>query len=118
MKWTEVWNKPFRHDAYGYIWSGNDVMVFSLDIDVDISRSFVVNLIKDISDILNGDEIENRYDGLEVKDGCDLYCEGNMIGSFRGWGHLIGGGALGLNAKEAVSLQDEMIKFVLDRLKK
>ena len=123
MKWTEVWNKPFRYDRYcyiwsGYIWSGNNVMTFAIDMDRDINSSFIVNFIQDMVDVLNGNEIKNKYEKLEIKDDCDLYYDGIIIGSFRGWGYLTGSGALGLSEKEAVTVQNEMIEFVLNGLVK
>ena len=118
MKWTDVWDKSFRYDGYGYIWSGNDVMVFTIDMDRDISSSFIVNFMQDMVDVLNGNEIKNEYEKFEIKDGCDLYYDGIIIGSFRGWGHLTGSGALGLSEKEAVAIQNEMIEFVLNGLVK
>lgn len=118
MKWTEVWEKQFRYDGYSYIWSGNDVMVFTVDMERDPESKFIENLMNDMLTVLNGGEVENKYEGLEVKDGCDLYCDGIIIGSFRGWGHLTGSGALGLSEKEAIAIQDAMINFVLNKLTK
>lgn len=116
--WTDVWIGPFRYDGYGYIYSKNDVMTFTVDMNVDSEDPFIYKLIKDMITILNGGEIKTKYEGLVIKDGCDLYKGDTMIGYFRGWGHLTGSGALNLPEEKAGMLQDRLITYVMDKLRK
>ena len=120
LKWTDIWQGPFRYDHYGYVWASNNVMVFTVDDlteENDIwMRRFCENMVK----ALNGEECY-KYPGLYVKDGCDLYQndvkvnQGEVpLGSFRGWGHLTGG--LKMKAEDAAAVQDEMIKYILSRI--
>lgn len=113
MKWTDIWRPPFWYDHYGYIWSEDNVMVFTVDNLTEENdrwmREFCDNLVK----ALNGEECM-KYPDLQVKDGCDLYGGEELIGSFRGWGHLTGG--LRMDANEAAAVQDEMIGFVMDKI--
>ena len=118
MKWTEVWTKVFRYDGYGYIWSGNDVMVFTTDMERDPCSDFIKKLMNDMLTVLNGGELKTKYEHLNIKDGCDLYYGDISIGSFRGWGHLTGTGALHLPENEAAKIQDELIEFVLNKMQK
>ena len=31
LKWTDIWNKPFKYDYYGYVWGADGVMTFTVD---------------------------------------------------------------------------------------
>ena len=113
MKWTDIWRKPFKYDHYGYVWDKDNVMTFTVD---DLTpendrwmQEFCDNLVK----ALNDEECK-QYPGLHIEDGCDLYRGDELIGYFRGWGHLTGG--LKLSNEEAFRLQDEMIKAVLEKI--
>lgn len=118
--WTDVWFKPFHYDGYGYIWDADNTMTFTVDLNVDCDHPYVRRLINDIITILNGGEIETKHEGLVIKDGCDLYKGDTMIGYFRGWGHLTGSGvsALHLDEEKAGMLQDRLITYVMDKLRK
>ncbi len=119
MKWTEVWKAPFTYDGYGYIWSVDGVMVFTVDMERDPNSSLLKGLVNDILSVLNGKEPQHKYEHLNIKDGCDLYYGDLIIGAFRGWGHLTGtGGGLGLPSDQAAAIQDEMIQYVLEKLQK
>ena len=113
MKWTDIWKPPFKYDHYGYVWDTDNVMTFSVDdLNEENDRQmqdFCDNLVK----ALNGEECM-KYPDLQVKDGCDLYKGEELLGSFRGWGHLTGG--LNMRPDEAAAVQDEMIEFVMDKI--
>lgn len=115
--WKDVWNAPFYYDGYGYIYSGNNVMTFTVDMDRDCESSFISRLVKDMVNVLNDKKVDTNYPKLSIKDGCDLYWEDIIIGAFRGWGYLTGPGGIHLPDEQAVKLQDDMINFVLEKLK-
>lgn len=114
MKWTDVWKPPFKTDHYGYVWDRDNVMTFSVNDLTEENDSDMQCLCADIVTALNGGTLENRWDGLYVKEGCDLYKGEECLGSFRGWGHLTGG--LNLSGYEAAKVQDQLIKHVLTKL--
>lgn len=114
MKWNDIWQAPFWYDHYGYVWAKDNVMVFTVDDLTEENDKFMNDLACDIADVLNGKESQKKYEGLEIKDGCDLYMNDELIGSFRGWGHLTGG--LKLEPHAAAELQDNMINFVLNKI--
>ena len=114
MKWTDIWCAPFWYDHYGYVWTKDNVMVFTVDDLTEENDKFMNDLACDMADVLNGKESQRKYEGFEIKDGCDLYMNDELIGYFRGWGHLTGG--LKLEPNTAAELQDNMINFVLNKI--
>ena len=114
LDWKDVWHGPFKTDHYGYVWDRDNVMTFSVNDLTEENDAEMQRLCADIVTALNGDTLENRWDGLYVKEGCDLYKDNILLGSFRGWGHLTGG--LKLSGYEAARVQDQLIKYVLTKL--
>ena len=113
MKWTDIWKPPFWTDHYGYIWSADNVMTFSVEDLTEENDKFIQEFCGNLVKALNGEECK-KYQGLHIDDGCDLYRGETPIGSFRGWGHLCGG--LKMRAEKAAAVQDEMIKTAMDKI--
>lgn len=118
MNWTDVWKKPFSTDGWGYIYSGNDVTAFSTSVRVDPESEPVVKLVNNILAALNDEEITEKYDNICIENGCDLYMDRKEVGCFRGWGYMRSPHCLNLSAAQAVELQDEMINYVMSKIKK
>ena len=114
MKWTDVWKPPFKTDHYGYVWDRDNVMTFSVNDLTKENDAEMQHLCADIVTALNGGTPENLWEGLYIKDGCDLYRGEELLGSFRGWGHLTGG--LKLSGYESAQVQDQLIKYVLTKI--
>lgn len=114
MNWTDIWHGPFKYDHYGYVWDRDNVMVFTVEDLTEENDKEMNDLCQSIVSVLNNETNYNKYNGLEIKDGCDLYKNGELVGSFRGWGHLTGG--LKLSTDDAIKLQDEMINYVMSGL--
>lgn len=121
-KFNEVWQAPFKYDC-GYVYSNNGVMAFTFSH----SRSVVKKgdeisieeedneFVKRFMALINGKEAE-KFNGFTVN-GAELYDKDNeLIGSFRGWGHLIGSGGLKLSQNDAAYVQDEFITDCLMKL--
>ena len=115
MKWTDIWRAPFRYDHYGYIWDSNNVMTFTVNDLTEENDQWMQEFCDNMVKALN-DEKCKQYPGLNVKDGCDLYKGEELIGFFRGWGHLTGG--LKMSSEEAAAIQDEMIEFIMSKMTK
>lgn len=110
ITFKDVWKHPFKSDGWGYIWDADNIMVFSFEDDVDEEFQ------KDFTNLLNDQPGEKINAPLEIKDGCDLYMYNEVyVGSFRGWGHLIGG--LRLSEEEAAKIQDDFIEWCLTKIK-
>lgn len=114
LDWKEVWHGLFRYDHYGYIWDRDNVMTFSVNDLTEENDKQMADLCSSIVAALNGEEVRKKYSGLFVKDGCDLYKGEELLGSFRGWGHLTGG--LKLESVQAARVQDQLIKYVLTKI--
>jgi hypothetical protein len=113
MKWTDIWQKPFRHDHYGYVWDKDNVMTFSVEDLTEENDKFIQEFCGNLVKALN-DEPCQKYPGLHIEHGCDLYKEETLIGSFRGWGNLIGG--MKMKLEEAATVQDELIGYVMNKI--
>lgn len=113
LKWTDIWHKPFKYDHYGYVWDKDNVMTFSVDDLTEENDRWMQEFCDNLVKALNGEEC-NGYSDLHIEDGCDLYHGDELIGSFRGWGHLTGG--LKMTPEKAAAIQDEMINYVMDKI--
>ena len=113
MKWTDIWRTPFEYDNYGYIWANNNVMTFTVTNLTEKNEQWMQEFCDNMVKALNGEECR-KYPGLNIKDGCDRYKGEELIGSFRGWGHLIGG--LKMNQAKAAVVQDEMIEYIMSKI--
>ena len=113
MKWTDIWKAPFRYDNYGYIWYSCNVMTFTVDFLTSENDQWMQEFCDNMVKALNGEECK-KYPGLNIKNSCDLYMGEELIGTFRGWGHLIGG--LKMKPEQAAAVQDEMIEFVMSKI--
>ena len=111
MNWTDVWKPPFKTDHYGYVWDRDNVMTFSVDNLTKENNKEMRALCDDIVSVLNGESPKRKWERLSIQDGCDLYRGDELLGSFRGWGHLTGG--LKLNNHQAAQVQDQLIREVL-----
>lgn len=115
MKWTDIWKSPFRYDNYGYIWGSGNVMTFTVEDLTEENDQWMQDFCDNMVNALNSEPCQ-KYPGLHIENGCDLYLGEEMIGSFRGWGHLVGG--LKLKPEEAAAVQDEMIEYVMNKISK
>lgn len=114
MKWTDIWHAPFWYDDCSYIFDKDSVMTFTVDDLTDDNEKWFKTFCEDMVKVLNGEEPSQTYPGLVIKNGCDIYQYEILLGYFRGWGHLTG--RLQLSEEEAAEIQDELIKYVMDKL--
>jgi len=110
MDFKEVYQAPFKMDDYNmYGICANGTKAFTA-----FSGEARKELVR-IVDLLNGKGEKYKKDEITVEKGAKLTVKGNLI-IVRGWGRLIGFGGLGLSAKEAVKIQDDFIKWVVERI--
>ena len=106
--WEKVYQLPIHADRVGcYAWSKNGTMALMFN-DTDF-----VDTHKIIASI-NGTE-KHTIKGIS-KDGCDFYQDNEYIFCVRGWGNLIGTGAMNLSEEEAVKIQDGFADHILKSL--
>ena len=116
MNWRDVYQLPLHSDieSGSYVWSNNGIMTFTFDFyyDYDENRMMVNKIVEK----LNGDSSIKFDSEFTIQNGIDFYYSGKYVFCIRGWGHLTGGGALHLSNDEAVSIQDDFAKWVLETL--
>lgn len=113
LKWTDIWQAPFYTDHYGYIWSAENIMTFTVDDLTEDNDKWMQEFCQNLVKALNGEECQ-KYPDLHIEDGCDLYQGDRMIGYFRGWGHLTGG--LKMKPEMAADYQNQLIAFAMDKI--
>ena len=115
MNWREVYQAPFKL-TYGYVWANNGTMslTFDMSFDCDKNRAIMENIVKK----LNGDTSIKFDKKFEYDDYIEFYYGDKYAFCIRGWGHLTGTGtsALNLPSDEAVKIQDDFAKWVLETL--
>ena len=114
MDWREVYQLPFKSDSGSCVWSDNGTMTFTFDFDYDYGEKR--KMIQKVVDKLNGDSSIKFDSKFTMQDGIDIYYNGEYSFCVRGWGRLTGVGALHLSDAEAVSIQDDFVKWVLETL--
>lgn len=110
LTFKDVYIPPFKvGDLEIYTFSSNGIKTFTAFGDkAQAHMNHIVSL-------LNG-ELTEKYDKSDViVDKDKLYVKGSLI-MVRGWGTLIGSGGYGFNPTDAVKIQDDFIKWVVDTI--
>lgn len=120
INFKDVWKPPFKYDGWGYIWSSNNVMTFTVDLyyDTEDEYSRINKIMKNFVKVLNDEKDFEKMEGITVRNGCDIYLNDECLGYFRGWGHLTGSGALNLKPDVAAKIQDEFINDFVSKISK
>lgn len=114
LTFNEVYKLPLQVDRYcpDYIYTSNEVMALTMYNDED--KDYYL-----ITDIINGNvksEIKNKIT-YDKNNAIILFDEVPKI-MIRGWGHLTGTGALNLSEEDAIKIQDDFAKFIIEKLTK
>jgi hypothetical protein len=106
--WEEYYKLPIKYNySYGYCKNDTMALTFNHDLsDEDCEK---------IVDVINGNS-EMKINGL-AHIGTNFYQDGEYIFCVRGWGGLIGIGALNMSEEEALKIQDGFIEYVFNKLK-
>jgi len=109
----DVWTFPLTNDESGCVRDSEDLRVFDFN-EESVSKANQ----KTIKTCLN-DEFEPavfKQGTLEYREEGEIYHTATQekYMDIRGWGHLTG--TLGLSAKEAAKLQDELGEFIIYKL--
>lgn len=101
----------------------DDMGVFIKTIDNEMALMFTIGLnddtIQNIIDKLNGESNKSvAYPLWHIKKGIEIWYDNTKVMLIRGWGmlHGNGNGCYGLPEEEAVKIQDEFGKYVVDIL--
>jgi len=118
LTYKDIYQKPFRPMLGTHVFSSNNVMSFTFDIEMGINQpefcEYFINR-------LNGGKADEKRRHYKYRfNGVSLFVEANgkmqRVGCVRGWGYLTGTGALGLSSGEAKEIQDQFIGHILNVL--
>ncbi len=119
MDFRKAFKFPLKYDGMFYVWGANNTMVLEFDMDDNTSdtiRELIIRVLNEdkkleesgiqvIADNLKFDSIEQEF----TLNGKPFMC-------IRGWGHLTGIGGLNLDAEIAEQIQDDLAKYILEKL--
>ena len=110
MHYKEYYKLPLHRDEYGsYVWAENGTMTLMFNRELSKpDRDKIIENLNGTSDL----KIPNLN-----QDGDDFYDGETYIFCVRGWGGLTGSGALNLDVKDAVKIQDDFCDFIIRKLK-
>lgn len=105
----------------------DDMGVYVKTIDEEMALMFTgcfrYEVIQAIIDKLNGEynksiEWSIEYPVWHIKNGTEIWYSDTKVMLIRGWGmlHATGNGGYGLPEEEAIKIQDEFAKYVVDTL--
>lgn len=120
--WTECYRLPLHLDDYCvFAWDADGGMALSsFQLKYDEEGNYLHGereRIKHIIDVINGDCSSDFESEWKLSDDpCKITYKGEYQFLVRGWGHLIGCGALNLPTKLAAEMQDGFINYILNRL--
>lgn len=105
--WRDVYSLPLTYDGRGYAWADNHAMALTFTGLSDNDRIKCVNAI-------------NENEPFQIRDlfnvGVEFYRGREKIFIVRGWGYLIGIGALNLSPEKAEVLQKQFIRHIFNCL--
>ena len=107
---------------YKFPLHADDMGVYVRTIDEEMALMFTVSLndevIQNIVDKLNGKSNKSTLVKWHIENGTEVWFGDMKIMVIRGWGMLHGTGnsCYGLSEEEAIKIQDEFGKYVVDTL--
>ena len=107
---------------YKFPLHADSIGVYVRTIDEEMALMFTVgledNLIQDIVDKLNGNCNRSSLPEWHIKHETEIWYDNNRIMLIRGWGMLRGTGnnCYNLPEEEAIKIQKEFAKYVVDTL--
>jgi len=113
LKWEEIYELPLHLDKYGpYAWSVNDTMALMFDKREKIGPDERAKILASIND-----SAISEYENITIRNATDFYEGERYLFCVRGWGNLIGIGALNLPEEEAAKIQDGFVAYILEKLR-
>ena len=111
IHWNDVYKLPLHADCCcSYAWTPDETMVLDFELDVDMK------VREEIIAIINKEKESSTKGKWHVEDAIDFFLDDVYMFCVRGWGHLTGTGAMHLPEESAARIQDEFVKYILDRL--
>lgn len=106
---------------YKFPLHADSIGLYVRTIDEEMALTFTTSLEKDviqtIVDKLNGESNKSiEWPAWHIKNGTEIWYDDTKVMLVRGWGMLRGIGCYNLPKEEAIKIQDEFAKYVIDIL--
>ena len=117
MEKIKFWNPPFKK-YYSCVYGNEDQFCFMFDFD-SWNYEKDIGIKREVIDILNDKTDKKITAKLEIVDGYKIYMNDKPFITIRGWGYLTEcGGGLCLDPDVAKKIQDDFVKWIVDKLTK
>jgi hypothetical protein len=111
LTFKDLYQFPFHQAKYGtWVYDLNSNFIFQFEkVDKDSREKFI--------QIMNDELTEYKRQDVTSKDG-DIFIDGKHFITIRGWGNLTGGGAYNLDGDYAAKIQDTLLEYIVEKIKK
>ena len=125
-KFNEVYKLPLRADKYvpSVVWTadGHGALDFVTETKNDIEWDELITVKKanQYLNVINGKKKSQFAETFVYEDSYIYYKDDNEdlhpVISIRGWGYLISTGGLNLSTEDAIKIQDDFGKYIVEKL--
>jgi hypothetical protein len=111
LTFKDLYQFPFHQAKYGdWVYDLNSNFMFQFEnVEKETRQKFI--------DILNNEITEYNRQDVTGKDG-DIFIDGKHFITIRGWGNLTGCGAYNLDGDYAAKIQDTLLEYIVNKIKK
>lgn len=111
LTFKDLYQFPFNQAKYGtWVYDLNSHFIFQFEnVDKDTREKFI--------QIINDELTEYKRQDVTCKDG-EIFIDGKHFITIRGWGNLTGCGAYNLEGDYACKIQDTLLDYIVDKIKK
>lgn len=106
----EVYKFPFENHHHGWVYDDGENFIFQFEIDDDKMCALLLQVINGKANLKNN-ELSFRHDCGYIVSNKDQ----NVI-LIRGWGNLTSPNCLNFEYEDAMSIQDTLADYIVERL--
>jgi len=111
LSFKDLYQFPFRQSEHSsWVYDNIDNFIFQFEFRAELTR-------KKIIEILNGEMLEYKRQDVEFKGG-QIFINGDLAITIRGWGSLTGIGGYNLDGEYAGKIQDTLGEYIVEKLNK
>lgn len=111
---------PLRIDEYcqEYIWTDDDQMALNYLDERKLYKQKDTAEITAIVNVINGEGVGNFDASISLEESDIIQINGEDKLMIRGWGNLTGTGCHNLKPEEAIKIQNDFAKWIVEQLRK
>ncbi len=111
LTFKDLYQFPFHQAKFGkWVYDLNNNFIFQFEKVAEETREKFIK-------IMNDEITEYNRQDVTSKDG-EIFIDGKHFITIRGWGNLTGCGAYNLEGDYAGKIQDTLLEYIVDKLKK